>query len=352
MDCIADRVWERFLRKVAALKSKFLLHGGLEHLDSLLQAWMTWRAEKGKPGERSRDITTLAGHETGGDTYAMLRKVFEVIFNENCPTRSGEERLKYFIRMTTRCRAFLNSTFFRDGCFRRFPATDQSLFFRVIARRLWRVQIYYSGAVIFASTWMKHCRAIFDVKEPSFSGVWVGNTVPKAVDFPVSIRETLLDILHRRKVNFSDKDLDHYLEGKYMRVDSAWLEGRPLTLHPHPEIQMLHYLHWSGISVFENAVGSSKRMCEVCVRYKELYEEILSCPESLVFTPRFPGATREYFENDWMLPDSSGNPLVQTAIDTVVNRVVDQFTMTAENRFSHRFFEMCHPGVMDYIPLY
>ncbi|PBK66681.1 hypothetical protein ARMSODRAFT_340001 [Armillaria solidipes] len=114
---------------------------------------------------------------------------------------------------------------------------------------------------------MKHCRAIFNLKEPSFSGVWVGNTVPKTVDFPISIRETLAGILHRRE-----------------------LEGRPRTPHPHPEIQMIHHLHWSGISVIENTVGSSKRMCKVCMRHKKLYEEVSECPDSLVFTPRSSGA--------------------------------------------------------------
>ncbi|KAK0482767.1 hypothetical protein IW261DRAFT_1562462 [Armillaria novae-zelandiae] len=356
LDCILDRVWTRFLRKVAALKREFLAEGGFERLDGLLQAWITWRAEKGKPGERSRDVITIAEHETGGDTHAMLRGVFDVILNEDSPTQSREERFEYFVRVTTRCIGLFYSNFFRDGCRRRFPEAEMSFFFCRTVRRLWRVQIYHSGAVTFATTWMKHCRAIFNVKEPSFSGVWVGHTMPKVVDFPVSIRETLLDILHRRQVNFSDKDLDRYLEGKYMRVDSTCREGQPLTLHPHPEIQMLHYLHWSGISVFKNAVGSSKPVCEVCMRYKMLYEERSNCPENLVFTPRFPGVEKEHFERDWMLPDSSsGNQVQRNVVDTVLNSVVSEFTIGAENRFAWCFLDARHPDLLDpasYFPLY
>ncbi|KAK0482777.1 hypothetical protein IW261DRAFT_1606573 [Armillaria novae-zelandiae] len=348
LDCILDRVWKRFLRKVAILKREFLAEGGLERLDGLLQAWMTWRAEKGKPGERSRNITAIAELETGGDTHAMLRKVFDVIVNDNSPTQSREERLKYLVRITTRCLALFNSNFFRDGSLSRFPETETSFFFRRTVRRLWRVQIYYSGAVIFVTTWMKYCRAIFTVKEPSFSGVWVGNTVPKAVDFPISLRETLLDILHRQEVDFSEVDLVPWLEGNFMRVDSAWQEGQPRTLHPHPEIQMLHYLHWSGISVIENTVGSSKRMCEVCVRYKHLYEELLNFPESLVFTPRFAGAEKERFESDWTSPDShssSRNQVLRNVVDTAIDRIVGEFTRAAEARFSRRFFDLRFPGV-------
>lgn len=196
---------------------------------------------------------------------------------------------------------------------------------------------------------MKHCRAIFNLKEPSFSCVWVENTVPKAVHFPISIRETLADILHQREVKFSEEDLAFWLQTGFMKfVDFAWLEGRPRTLHPHPEIQMVHYLHWSGISVIENTVRSSKRMCELCVRYKKLYEEILQCPDSLVFTPRCSGAEREYFENDWMFPDrSSGSSFLQHAVNAVVDRIVDEFTRAAEARFSRRFFNRLHPGLLD-----
>ncbi len=170
--------------------------GGFEHLDSLLQAWLSWRTEVKKGGERSIDITTFARHETGGDNHAMLRRVFDVILDDSFPTQSRKGHLKYFMRITSRCRAFFKSNVFRDGCRRGFPEAKMSYFFRHTARRLWRVQIYFSGALIFPATWMKHCRAIFNLKEPSFSGVWVANTVPKAVDFPISIRDTLADILH------------------------------------------------------------------------------------------------------------------------------------------------------------
>ncbi len=89
-------------------------------------------------------------------------------------------------------------------------------------------------------------------------------------------------------------------------------------------------------------------MCEVCVRYKKLYEEILQCPDSQVFTPRCSGAEGEYFENDWMLPDcSSGGPFLQNAVNAVVDRIVGEFTKAAENRFSRRFFNRLHPGLLD-----
>ncbi|KAK0481200.1 hypothetical protein EDD18DRAFT_797251 [Armillaria luteobubalina] len=100
MDCIVDRVWKRFLRKVAVLKAQFLVLGGFEHLDSLLQGWQTWRTAKGKACERSRDIITCAEHETGGDTHAMLTKVFDIILSDDSPTQSREERLEYFMRIT------------------------------------------------------------------------------------------------------------------------------------------------------------------------------------------------------------------------------------------------------------
>ncbi len=139
----------------------------------------------------------------------------------------------------------------------------RSFFFRPTARRLWRVQIYYFGALIFAATWMKHCLAIFNLVEPSFSGVWVVNTTPKVVDFPSSVWETLPAILRWRMVKFPE-ELYLCFEGNSMPfVDLAWHKGRPRILHPHPEIQMIHSLHWSSISVIGNTVESSRRMTEV-----------------------------------------------------------------------------------------
>ncbi|KAK0481198.1 hypothetical protein EDD18DRAFT_1113052 [Armillaria luteobubalina] len=353
MDCIIDRVWKRFLRKVAVLKRVFLEQEGLQGLDTMLQAWITWREKNEKPGERSRDITIVADRETGGDTHALLRRVVDIILNDNAPAQSREERLKYFMRISTRCLAFFNSIFFQDGCHRHFPETETSFFFRQTVRRLWRVHIYYSGAVMCATTWMKHCRAIFKVKEPSFSGLWVGNTVPKEVSIQVDVRETLAGVLRRCEVDFSEDDLDSWFETKVPSVDSAWLEDRPRTLHPHPEIQMLHYLHWFGISAIENTVGSSTRMCEVCVRYKMLYEELVKFPDSLVFTPRFPGAEWELFKKDWMLPVApSGNPLLQNAVDTVVNRVVDEFTRAAEALYKASIERYSYPYALVRIPRY
>ncbi len=52
-------------------------------------------------------------------------------------------------------------------------------------------------------------------------------------------------------------------------------------------LRPLHYLHWSGISVFENTVGSSKLICKDCVRYKKFHEDVSDWTDSLVFTPVF-----------------------------------------------------------------
>ncbi len=59
-------------------------------------------------------------------------------------------------------RAFLQIQLFQDGCRRDFPEVKKSFFFRQTVMRLGRIQIYYSGALSFAATRMKHCRAIFN----------------------------------------------------------------------------------------------------------------------------------------------------------------------------------------------
>ncbi len=111
---------------------------------------------------------------------------------------------------------------------------------------------------------------------------------------------------------------------------------------------MMHYLHWSGMSVFENPVGSSKWMYEVCVRYKKLYEEISDWTESLAFTPLCSRAETEDFKNDWMLPEySSRSPFLQNTANVVVNRIIGEFTRAAENRFSRSFFHLRHAGLLE-----
>ncbi len=65
---------------------------------------------------------------------------------------------------------------------------------------------------------MKRCRAISSLKEPSFCEVWVGNTVLKAVDFLISIRETLAGILRQRNTRFSEQDFDLWFKRKSIPV--------------------------------------------------------------------------------------------------------------------------------------
>ncbi len=45
-------------------------------------------------------------------------------------------------------------------------------------------------------------------------------------------------------------------------------------------------------------------MCEVCVRYKMIYEETAKFSINLVFTSRCVRAQKVRFENDWTFPDS------------------------------------------------
>ncbi len=105
--------------------------------------------------------------------------------------------------------------------------------------------------------------------------------------------------------------------------------------------------HWSGMSVFENPVRTSKWMCEVCVRYKKLHEDVPDWTESLAFTALCSRAETEDFENDSMLPDSSSeSPFLQNAINAVVNRILGKFTRVAENPFSLCFFDLHHPGFL------
>ncbi len=181
-----------------------------------------------KGGEGSDDISTFARRYAQGDNHAMLRKVFEAILDDSTPTQSREEQLTCFMHITSICRAFFKSSFFQDGCHLYFSGAKKSLFFRQTARRPWRIQIYYSGALIFAATWMKHCWGIFNLGEPSFSGVCVENMRPKVVDFPSSVWETLAGILRWRMVKFSEEDLDLCFDGNSMPfVDLAWCKEIP-----------------------------------------------------------------------------------------------------------------------------
>ncbi len=120
-----------------------------------------------------------------------------------------------------------------------------------------------------------------------------------------------------------------------------------LNTSSHPEIQMIQYLRWSGISIFENTVGLSKWMCEDCVRYKKLHEDVSDWTDSLAFTPLCSRAETEDFENDWTLQDSSsGSPFLQNTANVVVNRIMGEFTRVAENQFSRSFFDLRHAGLL------
>ncbi|KAK0467972.1 uncharacterized protein EV420DRAFT_1502154 [Desarmillaria tabescens] len=349
MNCIVDRVWKRFLKKIAVLRERFLANGGFEKLDGLVRAWLSWRATKKKGGERSADIIALSPHYTDGDNHAMFRKVFEVILDEEYATQSyqsRELRVEYFIGITSLSRALFKSSFFRDGCRRDFPEAKSSYFFRQTVRRLWRVQFYYSGALYFVGPWMKSCRSAFATHGGSFCSIlWVGRTLPKTVTFPTSLRETLASILRRQSVKFSENDLDMWFEARSMPiVDSAWKEGRPRILRPHPEIQIMNFLRGSDISVIGNTVGSSKRMCEVCALYAEVYEEISSCAVSFVFTPRYVPSTKVTIDNDWMLPAPSENVTFQNEMNAVVDRVINKFSSEADRLFATKFFNHVHPN--------
>ncbi|PBK72958.1 hypothetical protein ARMSODRAFT_1015780 [Armillaria solidipes] len=343
MDCIVDRAWKRFLRKIAMLRTRFLAKGGFETLDSLVRAWQSWRATREKGGERSADIIALARHYTDGDNHAMFRKIFEVILDEDYAAQSYQSRelqVQYFIHITSLSRALFKSSFFRDGCRRDFPEADASYFFRQTVRRLWRLQFYYSGALYFAGPWMKSCRSAFQTYGGSFcSIIWVGSTMPKTVTFPTSLRETLASILRRQSVKFSEDDLDTWFQVRSMRlVDSAWKEGRPRILRPHPEIQIMNFLRSSDISVIGNTVGSSKWMCEVCILYAKVFEEISSAGVSFVFTPRCVPAAKSIVDNDWMLPAPSENISFQNVVNEVVDRVINKFSSEADELFATKFY--------------
>ncbi|SJL01614.1 uncharacterized protein ARMOST_04937 [Armillaria ostoyae] len=163
--------------------------------------------------------------------------------------------------------------------------------------------------------------------------------MPKTVTFPTSLRETLASILRRQSVKFSEDDLDTWFQVRSMRfVDSAWKEGRPRILRPHPEIQIMNFLRSSDISVIGNTVGSSKRMCEVCILYAKVFEEISSAGVSFVFTPRCVPAAKSIVDNDWMLPAPSENISFQNVVNEVVDRVINKFSSEADELFATKFF--------------
>ncbi|KAK0191315.1 hypothetical protein F5146DRAFT_1001145 [Armillaria mellea] len=200
MDSIVDRVWKRFLRKIAMLKTHFLASGGFETLDNLVRAWLCWRATREKDGER---------------------KILEVILDEDYAAQayqSHELQVQYFMRITSLSRALFKSSFFRDRCRRDF---------------------------------------LKQMLPTSFDGLF-------------------------------------------------------------------------GISVIRNTVGSSQRMCEVCILYAKIFEEISSAGVSFVFTPRCVPAAKSIVDNDWMLGAPSEDISFQNVVNEVVDRVISKFSSEAD----------------------
>ncbi len=61
MDSALHRFWKYFLLKVSILRREFLVEGGFERLESLLQAWLALRTAMNKGCESSVDIATFRG---------------------------------------------------------------------------------------------------------------------------------------------------------------------------------------------------------------------------------------------------------------------------------------------------
>ncbi len=60
IDCVVERIWKRVILKVYILGRYFLAEEGFEHLESLLQAGLSWRTVMNKGDDRSIDVTTFA----------------------------------------------------------------------------------------------------------------------------------------------------------------------------------------------------------------------------------------------------------------------------------------------------
>ncbi|KAK0497614.1 hypothetical protein EDD18DRAFT_160512 [Armillaria luteobubalina] len=155
---------------------------------------------------RDRGISPLvADRETGGDTHAMLRRVvtsFSMITLLPITRGTAQVFHAHFHQMPS----FLQFHIFPRWLPSPLPGNRNIIFLSPDSQASLEGAYYYSGAVMCATTWMKHCRAIFKVKEPSFSGLWVGNTVPKEVSIQVDVRETLAGVLRRCEVDFAGDD--------------------------------------------------------------------------------------------------------------------------------------------------
>lgn len=124
------------------------------------------------------------------------------------------------------------------------------------------------------------------------------------------------------------------------------MQRKPRTLHPHPEIQVIHYLpspvYRSLKTWLDRASGCGRFVC-----YKKIYEELAKCPISLVFPPVCVRAQNVHYENDWVFPNSSSlYKYSQNVVNNVADRSVTHFLAASQNHFLLLFFDLLHPGLI------
>ncbi|KAG7442457.1 uncharacterized protein BT62DRAFT_1010412 [Guyanagaster necrorhizus] len=153
----------------------------------------------------------------------------------------------------------------------------------------------------------------------------------------MSLRDVVIGILRRQSITYTDEELEEWLKAystprPLFKIDPSWIVGGTVTVRPHPQIPMMHYLDVEKIQVLEDTIGSSKRLCDTCHRYKSI------CEKQTGWKWIFSGSSRKKAHQDWMIPTVAESPTIFAAafVEQAVNPIISSSVAEAYFAMSSR----------------